>query len=211
MVLKKAQVFDINKQRIIGILETEYNHSNRTLGREGMSKALELDAIAPEQFSRPGRSSIDQSTLKRLCTDHQHYNRECFAQTSIDLANNYDRIIHTAAALALLRIGVSHSKIKTLFESIQKMTHRVRTAYGDSHDTYGGCTTDDWENYPQGILQGNACGPTVWALISSIIFECLHKRGFSNFSAPLYHVNYLSWWDFAMQMTQASSRQILPH
>ena len=64
MVLKKAQVFDIKKQRIIGILETEYNHSNRTLGREGMSKALELNTIAPEHFSRPGRSSIDQSTLK---------------------------------------------------------------------------------------------------------------------------------------------------
>ena len=99
--------------------------------------------------------------------DHQFFKREAFAQCSIDLTNNYDRIIHTAAALALLRIGVSHQKIHSMFNSIQKMIHRVRTAFGTSETTYGGPDLGDWTTYPQGILQGNASGPTVWSLLSS--------------------------------------------
>ena len=60
------------------------------------------------------------------------------------------------------------------------MVHKVRTAFGDSEKTYGGDEMDDWENYPQGVLQGNANGPTIWAVLSSVVFEILQKRGFSN-------------------------------
>ena len=75
MVLKKAQVYNIEKQRAIGILETEFNHSNRSLGREAMNLALQLNKVAPEQLCRPGSSALDQSILKRLCFDHQRYIR----------------------------------------------------------------------------------------------------------------------------------------
>ena len=181
MILKKSQNYNIDRQRIIGILETEFNHSNRSLGRAAMDKAITCGAIANEQFSRPGRSAMDESILKRITTDHQYYKRECYAQTSVDLENNYDRIVHTAAALALLRIGVSHAKIHSMFETIQKMVHRVRTAFGESEGTYGGEFLGDWENYPRGMLQGNACAPTIWSILSSVVYNCLHKKGFSNF------------------------------
>ena len=59
------------------------------------------------------------------------------------------------------------------------MVHQIRTMYGDYDITYGGDDIGDWDNYAQGVLQGNASGPTIWALISSIIFEILHKRGFA--------------------------------
>ena len=49
-----------------------------------------------------------------------------------------DTIVHNAAALALLRIGVSHKRISSMFSTIQRMTHRIRTAFGDSDITYGG-------------------------------------------------------------------------
>ena len=65
MILKKADIYNIEKQRTIGILETEFNHSNRALGRDAMNLALKLDKIAPEQFFRPGRSALDSSTLER--------------------------------------------------------------------------------------------------------------------------------------------------
>ena len=42
-----------------------------------------------------------------------------------------------------------------MFESIQKMIHRIRTAFGDSDITYGGKDIGNWENEPQGVLQGN--------------------------------------------------------
>ena len=96
MILKKALLFDIRKQRTI---------------------------------SRPGRAAIDQCISKRCALDHHRYRRLCFAMTSCDLAGCYDRIVHTAAALAMLRIGIPHARIETMFDSIRRMVHRIRTAF----------------------------------------------------------------------------------
>ena len=59
------------------------------------------------------------------------------------------------------------------------MTHIIRTSFGDYDLTYGGNDIGDWENYPQGVLQGSASGPAIWTILSSVIFEILHKRGFA--------------------------------
>ena len=61
-----------------------------------------------------------------------------FALTSCDLAGCYDRIIHMAAALVMLNVEISHNRVKTMFNTIQKMIHRIRTVYGDSEISYGG-------------------------------------------------------------------------
>ena len=67
-----------------------------------------------------------------------------------------------------------------MFNAIQKMLHRIRTVYGDSTMTYGREDMSNWENYPQGVLQGNASGPAIWSAISSVIFKILHTRGFTS-------------------------------
>ena len=182
MIMKKQQCFDIRKQRTLGILDTEYNQNNKRIGHEGMKNATELNKIAREQFAIKNSAAVEQIVSKRAVLDHSQYMRKTILLASSDLEACYDRIIHTAASLALLRVGIPHSKINSMFETIQKMTHRIRTLYGDSKITWGGDSLSDlkdWTNYPQGVLQGNACGPTIWALVSSIIFEILHKRGFA--------------------------------
>ena len=180
MILKRAMHFELTKQRTLGILDTQFNHMNKNIGYCTMRNAIALDSLATEQFSRPGRSAIDQCASKRFTIDHHQSRRLSFAMTSCDLAGCYDRIVHNAAALALLRVGISHAKIECMFGSIQRMTHRIRTAFGDSDVTYGGDDFGDWKCAPQGVLQGNASGPAVWSALSSIIFEILHKRGFGN-------------------------------
>ena len=179
MIMKKSMCYDINKQRTLGILDTEFNQNNKRVGRDGMNNALKLNKIAKEQYAIKNTSSIDQIVAKRCVIDHNRSIRRCLALTSSDLEGCYDRIIHTAAALALLRVGIPHTRIRSMFSSIQRMVHRIRSAFGDSELTYGGDDIGDWENYPQGVLQGNASGPTIWSLLSSIVFEVLHKRGFA--------------------------------
>ena len=179
MIMKKAMCYDINKQRTLGILDTEFNQNNKRIGRDGMNNALRLKKIAKEQFAIKNTSSIDQIVSKRCVLDHNRSTRRCVALTSSDLEGCYDRIVHTAAALALLRVGIPHTKIRSMFSSIQRMVHSIRTSFGDSKITYGGDQIGDWENHPQGVLQGNASGPTIWSLVSSIVFEVLHKRGFA--------------------------------
>ena len=60
----------------------------------------------------------------------------------------------------------------------ERMVHRIRTGFGDAKETYGGDDIMDWEFTPQGVLQGNASGPTIWSVFSSVIFEILHDKGF---------------------------------
>ena len=179
MIMKKSMCYDVQKQRTIGILDTEFNQNNKKMGKTGMDNAISLGKVAAEQFAVKHKAAIEQIVSKRCVIDHHHSKRRCFSLTSNDLAGCYDRIIHTAAALALLRVGIPHNTINSMFSSIQRMVHRIRTMYGDSDITYGGNDIGNWRNFPQGVLQGNACGPTIWVLISSIIFEILHKRGFA--------------------------------
>ena len=59
------------------------------------------------------------------------------------------------------------------------IVHKVRTLFGDSEITYDWEDLWNWENYSQSVLQGNASGPTLWSLLSSIICKILYKRGFA--------------------------------
>ena len=61
-----------------------------------------------------------------------------FALTGYDLAGCYHRIIHTAAALVLLRIGIPYARMYSMSTTIKKMMHRIRIAFGDPNITYGG-------------------------------------------------------------------------
>ena len=125
-----------------------------------MDHALCQGCIAPEQYSRPNRSAIDHALNRRLTFDHQFYTRCPSCLGCCDLTGCYDRILHTIAALVLRKVGVSKAKIHSMFSTIQRMVHCIRTAFGDSKDTYGGDDIGNWELEPQGILQGNALRPT---------------------------------------------------
>lgn len=72
-----------------------------------------------------------------------------------------------------------------MFDTIQKIIHQIRTAFGDLDITYGGDDIGDWGNYPKYALHGNICGSAIWTVLSSVIFDTLHKRGFgANITAP---------------------------
>jgi hypothetical protein len=45
-------------------------------------------------------------------------------------------------------------------------------------ETYGGDDIMDWQFTPKGVLQGNTSGPTIWSVLSSVIFEILHDKRF---------------------------------
>jgi hypothetical protein len=101
--------------------------------------------------------------------------------TSCDLKSCYDRITHAASSLSLQRIGISKTEVTSMFESIQRMRHKVRTSFGDSDITHGGnWESSQWKTPPQGVLQGNGSGPAIWSILSSIIFQILHKQSQNN-------------------------------
>jgi hypothetical protein len=64
--------------------------------------------------------------------------------------------------------------------TLQDMKHTIRTAFGDSTDSYGGAA---WTRPlpPQGIYQGNGIGPTAWLIISSNLLDILRQLGYGAF------------------------------
>ena len=123
--MKKLNCFEVSKQRTLGILDTEFNQSNKRTGHTGMNNAVKLNATANEQFAIKDCAAAEQIVSKRCVIDHSKFKRSILGLNSSDLEACYGRIIHTAAALALLRVGISHAKIHSMFSVIQCMIHRV--------------------------------------------------------------------------------------
>eukprot|EP00957_Ditylum_brightwellii_P120597 9199646-Ditylum_brightwellii.AAC.1 len=81
----------------------------------------------------------------------------------IDLVSNYDLVVHSIASLAYQQVGVPKAPVVCTFSSLQDMVHIIRTAYGDSINSYGG---ELWcillSPPPQGLGQGNGAAPCSW-------------------------------------------------
>jgi hypothetical protein len=65
-----------------------------------------------------------------------------------------------------------------MFSTLQNLEHTIRTAYGDSEETYGG---DLWVIPMQRVYQGNGAGPLIWALVSSPLLDIMQEEGFGTF------------------------------
>ena len=132
MIIKKALCFDIKKQCAIVILDSEFNQNYKRMGRYVAHNSTLLNKTTLEQFATKRTTAINQTICKRWLIDHHHSRGHRFALTSSNLTRCYDRIIHSAAAIVLLRVGIAHNKIKSMVVSIQRMIHNIRTAFGDS-------------------------------------------------------------------------------
>ena len=179
VIMKKKATYGLKAQRKLGIVNTEFNNNNKIIAQSISTHSRKLGTIAKEKFATKGSASIDQIITNRCYIDHNHSQKKSFALISVDLEGCYDIILHLAAALALFSIGIPHARIHSMFESIQKMIHRIRTAFGDSDIMYRGEDIGDWVNKPQGVLQGNTAGSDIWSALSSVKFKLLHSRGFA--------------------------------
>ena len=138
MILKSAGIFDIDRLRTIVLYEADFNHNNKFLGRSMMQHTVPRNRIAKEQYSIPGRKSIDHALNRRLIFDISRYQKMSIAMTSCDLKSCYDRVAHTPDLLVMLGYGIPMEPMFSMFHSIQYMQFITRTAYGDSEKTFGG-------------------------------------------------------------------------
>jgi hypothetical protein len=173
-ILKKAGVYDIDKMRTITLMDAAFNMNNKKLGRDVLAHAEKLGNLAREQYgSRKFHRSGIAATNKVLTMDLLRMRRQAGALCSNDAKSCYDRIVHNVAALALLRQGAPRSAVHCMFLTLQKARHKIRTAYGVSTQSYG-----NLDPPIQGYGQGNGCGPTGWAVISTPIINMMRTAGF---------------------------------
>ena len=97
------------------------------------------------------------------------------ALCSNDARRCYDRIVHSVAAMAIRRFGVTKNTAQAMFQTIQNIRHHVRTAFGDSELFQCPSSSTD---VVHGIGQGNGAGPAIWLAISSVMFDVLRNEGY---------------------------------
>lgn len=174
-ILKKAGVYDIDKMRTITLMDAAFNMNNKQLGRDVMLHAESLQNLAREQYgSRKHHKSNTAATNKVLTMDLLRLRRQAGALCSNDAKSCYDRVVHSIASLSFRRQGAPNSAVLCLLQTLQRATHKIRTAYGVSQMHYGG----DRDPPIQGLGQGNGAAPTGWAVISTPLINMMRTAGF---------------------------------
>ena len=184
MIQKKAQVDLVSKLRTLVLTEADFNYNNKILGRRTLQHAEAQHMIAKEQYgSRAGKCAIDHVVHKRLTYDIMRQTRINGALCSNDAMSCFDRIVHSVAILAYRRLGIPHPPLHCMFESIQNMTHSIRTSFGD----YKWTISSKGTLIPyQGILQGNGASPATWVVLSTPLLNMMRKAGHGgHFKSPI--------------------------
>ena len=182
-IFKRSNVFHVDSMRLIQLMDAEYNMCNKTLGKRVLAHAEKAKAVSPDQYGcRKNHTAINACLNKVLLMDGFRQKRQSGAIAMNDAKGCFDRINHTFAILVLMSFGVSAVLARSLFETLQKADHHIKTGYGRSDKAYG--NNDEPEPH-QGIGQGNGLGPTLWALLSSILIKNMkrHNHGVNLLSA----------------------------
>ena len=186
LLTKEHGNFRIDRLRTILLYEADYNFNNKILGKRMMYHAERENILAPEQYgSRRNKTAIECALNKRLMFDLLRQTKRPAGICSCDLKSCYDRIVHSFASMAMQRAGAPTAAIESMFITIQKLKHTVRTCHGDSETSFGG---EDWRELDplHGVGQGNGAGPAIWAVISTVFFDLLRDKGYGfKMKAPL--------------------------
>ena len=69
MIPKKSGSCKVDKLRTIVLMEADFNHNNKFIGKSVMQHAIPLGLIAKEQYSVAGKKAIDHASQSTSIAD----------------------------------------------------------------------------------------------------------------------------------------------
>lgn len=184
MILKASGNTDLDALRTVVLYEADFNFINKQIGKIAVENAAQNGLMVEEQFAKSGSSPIDQCVSRRLIFDLVRFQKASLVMCSTDLLSCYDRIVHSAASLAMQKFGIPAEAMNSMFSTIQECLHKVRTGLGTSEKSYGGIQPG--KDPLMGVGQGNGAGPAIWSILSCILFDIMHQNNMSTtFEAKL--------------------------
>ena len=175
-ILKKLNELRIQKMPLLQMMDPEYQINNKMIGRKVLAHAEKAGEVVEDQHgSRKNHKAITACLNKNMLCDILRQKKLTGAIAMNDAKGCYDRIAHPVAVLTLLHFGVSTLVCLALFKTLQQAKHHyIKTGFGRSEAAYGD------EDIPvSGIGQGNGLGPTLWALISTVLIWMMERHGHS--------------------------------
>ena len=109
---KKPDRTDLINLRSISLLEADFNLFYRYFGKWAMSKFIDFQYLAKEQYgSRKGHKAIDQALNKRLFINMTALQHTAFVPCYQDIIACFDRICHAALVIGLTRQNLPSTEI----------------------------------------------------------------------------------------------------
>ncbi|CAJ1968248.1 unnamed protein product [Cylindrotheca closterium] len=172
---KKPGKIRVDLMRTIQMMNSELQANNKRVGKSAMAYAEKHNLIPKGQHgSHKRHQAIDLALTKRLTWDLLHLQRRPAGWISNDAKSCFDRIVHWVAIISLMRFGIQWRTLRSMFDTLMKSKHRVRTGFGDSDRVFTPPTLIPF----QGCGQGNGAGPPIWVAISSILLGMMISKGF---------------------------------
>jgi hypothetical protein len=127
-IFKRSNVFHVDSMRLIQLMDAEYNMCNKTLEKRVLAHAEKAKAVSPDQYGcRKNHTAINACLNKVLPMDGFRQKRQSGAIAMNDTNGCFDRINHTFAILILMSFSVSAVLVQSLFETLQKADHHIKT------------------------------------------------------------------------------------
>ena len=183
MIFKDSGVYRIHRLRVIHIYEADLNLIYAVKWRQLLKHADDRGLIHPGQYGgRNGCEATSMALHEELRLDISYTTRRTLLTFDNDAASCYDRMVGNLVSLVNRKNGLHTSLTRLHGTLLQKTQHKVSTALGVTEQHYS--HTPQTPLYGTGQGAGNS--PTIWLLISSLLFQ-LHDR--LSHGATFYTVN----------------------
>jgi len=171
MLEKEAGNPKQHRLRIVALLESDYNQSQRILVARRLSHHMEDHGLIPEmQYgSRPSKMCVSPVLNKVISYDIVRQTKVNGAFIENDAIGCYDRLVNNLVFLELRRLGLPQSVLQCIQDTWNHARHHIKTKYG-----YSTCTYSNNEDIPLfGPGQGSTTGPTFWGVLFCLIVKNL--------------------------------------
>ena len=162
----------IHRLRIIVLLEADFNLALRTIWMRRLFTQAEKANFVDEQWgNRKNKNVLDCLTMKLLTCESARIMKTNMALMAMDAAACYDRILTYLSSMSERRYDIPVSACRTKGAAIFEMQRHVRTAYGESSNSYTSTTND----LMHGECQGKTSSPPSWAIYTITLLKALKQ------------------------------------
>jgi hypothetical protein len=177
--LSGAESMNIEVLPVSVSIQPEYENLSGTesikiiWARKGVRNAHNKNALNIGQAgSRPNMKAIDVVINKEMKYLYARLTRTALGTIDNDAKSCFDRIICNLAMMVSLYYGIPLNFCQLQANTLKNTIFRLRTALGDSAQTY----RHTIENPIHGTGQGSCSSPALWLLISSLLMDLLERK-----------------------------------
>jgi hypothetical protein len=164
------------------LYEADYNLILAVKWRELIHHCEDNKLLHPCLYgARPGRGALEPVFIEEMINEITRLSRKPVIKNAEDATACYDRILPGVGNLASRTHGLHRNVALVQGKTLEEVRYHLKTTLGVSDEHYQHCAASP----VFGTGQGSGNSPTIWLVISSILFSCYSKRAYgAMFESP---------------------------